>query len=43
MASTEEAVGPGPKPKLVLAKRVIINCLRDCLGIPAIPRNSINY
>lgn len=42
MASTREDVGPCPSWKLVLVKRLIISCLRDCLGLPVILNNPIN-
>ena len=42
-ASTREDVGPCPSWKLVLVKRLIISCLRDCLGLPVILNNPINH
>jgi len=41
-ASTEEVVGPGPSYGLVLVKELIISYLRNCLGLPVIPKNPIS-
>ena len=42
MACTREDVGPGPSRKLVPVKRLIISCLRECLGLPVIPNTPIS-